>query len=82
MLQEDLTKKQFREKRLFFGALLFATVLAGVCMAGTGPIILLPLIAIGAAVVAAHRKKFSVFAASLPAVVPATAFMILLTIWK
>ena len=82
MLQEDLTKKQFREKRLFFGALLFATVLAGVCMVGTGPIILLPLIAIGAAVVAAHRKKFSVFAASLPAVVPATAFMILLAIWK
>jgi hypothetical protein len=82
MLREDVTGKQFRTKRLFFAIFSFTVMAASLCMAGTGPTLLLPLLGVGSLVVALHKKKISVFTVTLPALLSATVFVVLLAVWK
>ncbi len=82
MLRDDVTGKQFRTKRLFFAVFSFVVLAASLCMAGTGPTLLLPLLGVGALVVALHRKKISVFAVTIPTLLFAAVFVVLLAVLK
>ena len=70
LAQKELTSKQWKKTRLFYGIAAAACCLAAVCMATTGLMLLSGLFVSGSVVLFAIRKKPSVFVTTILALLP------------